>query len=258
MAETIFREIPVQGPWGTASWARRQLPATPPVAPNSAAIVANFLADYKTGNTDGYFSPSLQLPGQGKQYSHTLIEVDNSMPLMPVTEAWQPSESAQGVGEKHPFRSAGWFVSDDLARVPNPTTIDGATVGQFRVPPNLPIPDGTDHGVGLYNVDTHQYLELWIAEVKNNHLVAAWGGYKEDVTGWNMRWDDSQYINGVPNPRYHSGCGAVGLPLLSYVVRLDEWLSGEIHHPVGIGIINALNQVCYPGVRTDGTKTGDY
>ena len=244
---TILREIPVQVGART-SWAGRKLPAAPTVASNSAAILANFKNDYVAANADGYFEPSTQLPGTAKQFSHSLVVVDNSMPLIEIVDMYQPQDAGYP-GVKSPMKSPAWMVKDDLTK-PNPTA---GGIARFRVPLDLAIPDGSDHGVALWNADTGEYLEGWLVTFTGGRLGMAWGGYKQSTTGWDFRWNFPQ-----GDPRYHSGCAAVGIALIAYVTRLAEWLSGEINHPVGIATINALSQVCFPGTRTDGLSTGDY
>jgi hypothetical protein len=126
------------GPWNT------KLPATVPLAPNSAAIVHNLALDEADNfgswavNTDSYSTPVFTAgPGTPAQ-NWTFSDCLNMPQLAPV-------------------------IADSFTAVPTP--------------PDLITSQGTDESTTIYQPSTDTYWDFWRAEKDaSGHWSACWGG----------------------------------------------------------------------------------
>jgi hypothetical protein len=125
------------GPWCT------KLPASTPLASNSAAVVANIAEDIK--NNYGTFSINTDT------YSTPIFTIGSGAP----TTNWAFND-CQGKGTVPPqFASV-------LQNVPTPS-------GMF---PSM----GTDSEITLYDTAADQEWEFWVASSDAGHWSACWGG----------------------------------------------------------------------------------
>jgi hypothetical protein len=126
------------GPWNT------KLPANVPLAPNSAAIVANILQDKQ----DNYGSWGVNTD----TYSAPIFTVDRRTP-----------------------RTA-WTFSDCLDK-PELGPVIAGSLRAVPTPANLIASQGTDEAVAIYEPDTDTYWDFWRAEKDaSGHWSACWGG----------------------------------------------------------------------------------
>jgi hypothetical protein len=126
------------GPWNTP------LPANVPLAPNSAAIVANIALDQVNNfgswglNTDTYSTPIFYVPRNTPVQRWTFSDCLNMPQLAPV-------------------------IAKSLAAVPTPA--------------NLIASQGTDESTTIYQPSTDTYWDFWRAEKDaSGHWSACWGG----------------------------------------------------------------------------------
>ncbi len=125
------------GPWNTP------LPASVPLAPNSAAVVASIESDMQNNygtwavNTDTYSSP--------------IFTASRGTP----TQDWTFAD-CQGTG-------GGQVVADSFRNVPTP--------------PDLITSQGTDSETAIYQPSTGAYWDFWRAQKDaSGHWSACWGG----------------------------------------------------------------------------------
>jgi hypothetical protein len=128
----------LSGPWNT------KLPADVPLAPNSAAIVANIAQDEQTNfgswglNTDTYSTPIFYVGRHTPVQTWTYSDCQNLPQLAPV-------------------------IADSLKNVPTPA--------------NLIVSQGTDEVTTIYQPSTDTYWDFWRAEKDaSGHWSACWGG----------------------------------------------------------------------------------
>ena len=141
-ATKTYREIPV-GIGRPDSWCYRPLPDSPPVASNSATLVADLIAQSKDNWHGGVdFSLAKNSEGENKQFSHTMVVSGNDDPLVRITEGQQGHFFP---AEVQPLKNPMWAVHDQLPDGSWPIANDqGDGIARFRIPANMPIPDGTD------------------------------------------------------------------------------------------------------------------
>ncbi len=126
------------GPWNTP------LPANVPLAPNSAAIVANIALDQQTNfaswglNTDTYSTPIIYVGRHAPVQNWTYSDCQDLPQLAPV-------------------------LAPSLKDVPTPA--------------NLIVSQGTDESTTIYQPSTDTYWDFWRAEKDaSGHWSACWGG----------------------------------------------------------------------------------
>ena len=131
-------------PWNT------KLPANVPLAPNSAAIVANLAQDKAQNfgswaiNTDTYSAPIYYVGRNTPRLHWTFSDCLNMPQLAPV-------------------------IADTLASVPTP--------------PGMLVSQGTDASVAIYQPSTDTYWDFWRAgQDANGNWSACWGGKIEHYT----------------------------------------------------------------------------
>ncbi len=126
------------GPWNT------KLPADVPLAPDSAAVVANIALDEASTNaawglnTDTYSTPVFYVGRDTPVQNWTYSDCQNMPQLAPV-------------------------IADSLKDVPTPA--------------NLIVSQGTDESTTIYQPSTDTYWDFWRAqEDSSGHWSACWGG----------------------------------------------------------------------------------
>jgi len=131
------------------------IPAEPPLHPNSANFVADFLRQKKAY----YGTVSINL----KEYASPVYVVDAKMPVVPVTE-WD----AQKKGFSDPRLAEQWRA------VP--------------IPPGAEPADGTDAEMTIYQPSTDTLWEFWQARQVDGRWQACWGGRMEHVSKSSGIW----------------------------------------------------------------------
>jgi hypothetical protein len=190
------------GPWCTP------LPASPPLASNSAAVVANIQTDVKNNygtfsiNTDAYSSPIYTVPAGTPATNWSFDDCQNKGSLPPS------------------FAPVLMNVPTELGMVQSM---------------------GTDGEITIYDPSADQEWEFWVASQTSGQWSACWGGTIQHVS---------------TNPGiFPSGLGATasGLPLLGFVIRIDELQAGVIRHTINIETVRTQASVfSWPANRTDG------
>lgn len=134
--------------------------------------------------------------------------------------------------------SLGWAEHPDLIR----TQLTGLHIPRSAAPAG-----GTDQELIVYNRDTGQMTDIWLAtKVDDLNWKAGWAGTISDVSK----------SNGIHTNPF--GAVASGLAFLPGMITPDELAEGWIGHVIGIGIKEtALNgNVSVPATRTDGKQAG--
>ncbi len=100
---------------------------------------------------------------------------------------------------------------------------------------------GTDGEITIYDPTTDEEWEFWVASQTGGQWSACWGGTIQHVS---------------TNPGiFPSGLGATasGLPLLGFLIRIDELQAGVIRHTLNIETVRTQAGVfSWPANRTDG------
>ena len=112
--------------------------------------------------------------------------------------------------------------------------------------PDLLVSQGTDQEITIYDSSTDQEWEFWVAG-KNaaGQWSACWGG----------RIDNVSTNPGIFAPPL--GAVATGLPLLGFLIRIEELQRGVIPHAVGLSMVhNRSGTFSWPANRTDGNTAG--
>lgn len=190
------------GPWCTP------LTANPPLAANSAAIVANIQTDEKNNygtfaiNTDTYSSPIYTVPAGTPATNWSFDDCQNKGSLPP-------------------------NFAPVLMNVPTG--------------PGMVQSMGTDGEITIYDPKADQEWEFWVASQANGQWSACWGGTIQHVST-----DPGIFPSGL-------GATASGLPLLGFVIRIDELQAGVIRHTLNIETVRTQAGVfSWPANRTDG------
>ncbi len=194
------------GPWCTP------LPASVPLASNSAAIVVNIQADVK--NNYGTFAINTDT------YSSTIYTVPAGTP----TTNWS-FDDCQNQGSLPPN------FAPVLMNVP---TAAGMVQSM-----------GTDGEITIYDPSLDEEWEFWVAAQTNGQWSACWGGTIQHVST-----DPGIFPSGL-------GATASGLPLLGFLIRIDELQAGVIRHTLNIETVRTQSGVfSWPANRTDGNTAG--
>lgn len=100
---------------------------------------------------------------------------------------------------------------------------------------------GTDAEITIYSPSLDEEWEFWIANDSGGSWSACWGGCIKNV---------SKNPGIFPNP---IGATACGLPLLGFLVRIDEMQAKKITHAINIAVPRTRKGVfSWPANRTDG------
>ncbi len=115
---------------------------------------------------------------------------------------------------------------------------------------NVPIPanavpsNGTDSEIVIWQPSTDTEWEFWVTSETNGVWSACWGGRIQNVS---------------QNPGIFSGntgATASGLPLLGFLVRVQDLQSGSIDHAINLELPNVrAGAYSWPAMRTDGTTS---
>lgn len=194
------------GPWCTP------LPPNPPLASNSAAIVANIQLDVK--NNYGTFAVNTDT------YSSPIYTVAAGTP----TTSWS-FDDCQNQGSLPPN------FAPVLMNVPTA--------------PGMVQSMGTDGEITIYDPSLDEEWEFWVAAQTNGQWSACWGGTIQHVST-----DPGIFPSGL-------GATACGLPLLGFLMRIDELQAGVIRHTINIETVRTQSGVfSWPANRTDGNTAG--
>ena len=101
---------------------------------------------------------------------------------------------------------------------------------------------GTDSEITIYSPSLDEAWEFWVAKSNDaGAWSACWGGCITNV---------STNPGIFPPPL---GATASGLPLLGFLVRVDELVAGEITHAINICVVRTqMTNFSWPANRTDG------
>lgn len=100
---------------------------------------------------------------------------------------------------------------------------------------------GTDSEITIYSPSLDEEWEFWIAKSNAGKWSACWGGCITKVSE----------NPGIFTPNI--GATACGLPLLGFLLRVDELMTGTITHALNIAIVRTQATVfSWPANRTDG------
>ncbi len=100
---------------------------------------------------------------------------------------------------------------------------------------------GTDSEITIYSPSLDEEWEFWVAKSNAGKWSACWGGCITNVS----------QNPGIFTPNI--GATACGLPLLGFLVRVDELTSALITHAVNIAVVRTQAGVfSWPANRTDG------
>jgi hypothetical protein len=100
---------------------------------------------------------------------------------------------------------------------------------------------GTDSEITIYEPSKDQDWEFWVAQEDGGTWSACWGGTIQGV---------SANPGIFPSP---TGATATGLPLLGFLMRIEELQAGLIQHTVNIITVRTqANIFSWPANRTDG------
>ncbi|HEY3337221.1 MAG TPA: LamG domain-containing protein [Propionicimonas sp.] len=196
----------------------QKLPAATPAAPDSTQLIASLNAQahkYYGTPTDANVNINTN------RFSPALYVANNSDPVFDIT-GWNCQRKWDG-----------WDT--DLNR----------QLRNIHVPADLQPDQSTDGSVSIYNVDTHELVELWKARKTDGRWQACWGGRI-------ARTDQSRGTFG----NYY-GVSASGLALWGLTIRQQELLDGHINHVINLAIpLTKRNTISWPANRTDGNSPG--
>lgn len=196
----------------------QKLPAATPTASDSKALVASLNAQaHKYYGTPADANVNINT----NRFSPALYVANNSDPVHDI-KGWNCQRKWDG-----------WDT--DLNR----------QLRGIHVPVDLKPDPSTDGSVSIYNVDTHEVVELWKARQVDGQWQACWGGRI-------ARADTSRGTFG----NYY-GVSASGLSLWGLTIRQQELLDGRIDHVINLAIpLTKRNTISWPANRTDGNSAG--
>jgi hypothetical protein len=141
--------------------------------------------------------------------------------------------------------------------LPYDAAFNSVVAGGVPIPTDAHGAAGTDEEVQIYQPSTNKYWEFWQFQKydTSGDWSACWGGVIDNVSA-----SDGIFPN-------DTGATATSLPLLGDVVRIDELLSGQIDHVMGLdleynlisgvpaNIPGATKPYSWPATRNDGGST---
>jgi hypothetical protein len=140
--------------------------------------------------------------------------------------------------------STNWAFDDCQQKGSVPANFAAVLTG-VPTPAGMVPSMGTDGEITIYDPMLDQEWEFWVASQANGKWSACWGGMIQGVSS---------------NPGiFPSGLGATasGLPLLGFVMRIDELQAGVIRHAVNIITVRTqAGAFSWPANRTDGNTAG--
>jgi len=196
----------------------QKLPAATPAAPDSTQLIASLNAQaHKYYGTPTAANVNINT----NRFSPALYVARNSDPVYDI-KGWNCQRKWDG-----------WDT--DLNR----------QLRNIHVPADLQPDPSTDGSVSIYNVDTHELVELWKARQVGGQWQACWGGKI-------ARTDQSRGTFG----NYY-GVSASGLALWGLTIRQQELLEGHINHVINLALpLTRRNTISWPANRTDGNSPG--
>ena len=113
---------------------------------------------------------------------------------------------------------------------------------------DVPIPKvaeaavGSDAEMTIYQPESDTLWEFWRARKVDGQWQACWGGRMQHVSHSDGIWPA------------HYGATATGLPFLGGQISAEELQRGEIHHVIGIALVDTerAGVVSWPANRSDG------
>lgn len=197
----------------------QKLPTATPAAPDTAQLVASLNSQAH----EFYGTPTMaNLNINTRSYSPALYVANNRDPVYDIT-GWNCQR-----------KSTGWDagLNQQLRKV--------------HIPADMQPDPSADGSVSIYNVDTHELVELWVARKVNGKWQACWGG---KIAGADK--------SGGTFGNYY-GVSASGLALWGLTIRQQELLDGHINHVINLGIPRTKRAtVSWPANRTDGNSPGN-
>lgn len=184
-----------------------------PVADNSAALVANLVA-----------------------------QVASAWGGVAAFNVWQYNSVVYTVGAQQQRINLLW---DNCQNKPSrPAAVDDFTTA-VPLPSDAQPSVGTDHSLTLYQPSSDTLWGFWKLVQQPDGWHCCWGGKITHVSQ-----SKGIYLNG-------EGVSATGLAD-GTSIGINEAMSGQINHAVGIGVIHAADwrRFSYPAIRSDGNDTG--
>ncbi len=126
----------------------------------------------------------------------------------------------------------------------SPETALAAQWTAVPIPPYALPSDGSDAEMTIYQPSTNTLWEFWVSRNVSGQWQACWGGKMSNTNTGDGRWT-APY-----------GATATGLPFLGGQVTAEELARGEIHHAIGISLVEveAAGIVSWPATRSDGVN----
>jgi len=205
------------------SYVHTLLPANAPLDPNSAAIVADMLA-----NTPGGWSVSVS------NYASPLYFVTN-----------EPTVTIKGARNFDP-------TFDSWGKVPLETILN-----PVPLPGNFLPASGSDASAIICRMATNECWELWYAQLTGGTTVnsagqtvpewsAGWGGHMTNVSS-----NPGYFLEDPRYPGWHWGSSASSIPQMLFMT-IEEQRLGVIRHPLAFGTTCTARGHVFPAQRDDG------
>ena len=119
-----------------------------------------------------------------------------------------------------------------------------AALKNVPIPPNAVPSQGSDAEMVVYQPSSDTEWEFWVTSNTSGTWSACWGGEIQDVS---------------QNPGIFAGtlgATASGLPLLGFLVRVQDLRSGAINHAINLELPNVrAGTFSWPATRSDGSST---
>lgn len=203
--------------FAAASWYNRPLPASPPLSPHSAAIVAELVAKVAAGNPREWLS----YDDGGVRFDY----VPASQPRVKVT-------ITETEGQQEYFEA-----------VPVPETAAPAV--------------GSDRHYVVICAETGEMWEFWGFEGKPGEWKAGAAGYVEDLAAnYGIAGETYppplDYIKGgFPGAKSYFGATATSLPLIGGLITLNDLRAGAIDHALALALPVPKHEFVFPAQRDD-------
>jgi hypothetical protein len=215
-----------------------------PLAPNSAAVVANIVAQATPASSGGLasYTPTLQIA----DYAISMVTVPTTQPKVTVQFNNQQNKTGSQPGWATTTDSITWTPDAALTNVP--------------VPPAIVVPTGTDMAVAIYDATADKIWEYWqfqkglTADQSSHHGTldptqwsAVWGGLMTSVS--------ASADAAFPFPYGHS---ASGLASMAVDLMVAEAQAGVCNHAIALQGMYSMGWPywSYPANRCDGGNPG--
>jgi hypothetical protein len=203
-----------QNPFSPSSVWNARIPASAPLAPNSAALIATLQREVLT------YGPWIN----SYAWSTPVYQVPANQPTVAVTVDWAPAMWT------NPADAA--VLASQLSAVPIPAYAQPAA--------------GTDRHLVIWQPSTDTEWEMWLTK----HEIGANG--PEWHVGWGARIEHVSQSSGIVP--YPFGATASGVSELGGLITADEIAHTQIDHALAMALpeTEGWGQFVWPANRTDG------